>query len=328
MRKKKIRFVILSLTLFIMSTVLLGCKHNIHKPIVLPDDFEVSEKSTPDVNAEINLIIEQHDNYSNVKFDIKDISEYSGDASIEVNNNNPYFTIEDYSKGMKSFIELSDLDSLGRCGTAFASLSTDTLATEERGQIGSIKPSGWHTVKYAGIDGNYLYNRCHLLMYALTGLNAEPKNLITGTRYLNIEGNLPYEEATVKYIESTGNHVLYRVTPIFEGDNLVCSGELMEAYSIEDNGAFHFCVYCYNVQPGITIDYHTGNSSGPEYTGNAEATNDSDTEYILNTNSKKIHNINCENAAKISDKNKQTYKGNIQNLLNSGYTRCGLCNAA
>lgn len=165
-------------------------------------------------------------------------------------------------------------------------------------------------------------------MYALTGLNAEPKNLITGTRYLNIEGNLPYEEATVKYIESTGNHVLYRVTPIFEGDNLVCSGELMEAYSIEDNGAFHFCVYCYNVQPGITIDYHTGNSSGPEYTGNAEATNDSDTEYILNTNSKKIHNINCENAAKISDKNKQIYKGNIQNLLNSGYTRCGLCNAA
>lgn len=267
--KKQKNKTIICFVMLIAALSVFGCKTNIHTPVVLPGDFKVSdqesEQESININDEINSV-KENDKLN--QFDINDVPEYSGEASVIVNNNEPYFTIEDYSKGMKSFIELSDLDSLGRCGVAFASLSTDTLATEKRGQIGSIKPSGWHTVKYAGIDGNYLYNRCHLLMYALTGLNAEPKNLITGTRYLNIEGNLPYEESTVKYIESTGNHVLYRVSPIFEGNNLICSGELMEAYSIEDNGTFHFCVYCYNVQPGVIIDYLTGDSSGPEYTGN------------------------------------------------------------
>jgi DNA-entry nuclease len=200
-------------------------------------------------------------------FDTSNLPEYTGSASVIINDNVPYFTEEEILMGAESFISLSELDSLGRCGTAFASVSADTMPTEERGAIGSVKPTGWHTVKYAGIDGNYLYNRCHLLMYALTGLNAEPKNLITGTRYLNIEGNLPYEESIVDYIEKTGNHVLYRVTPIFEGNNLLCSGELMEAYSVEDDGAFQFCVYCFNVQPGVTIDYATGDSSGPKFTG-------------------------------------------------------------
>ena len=271
-------------------------------------------------------------------FNISGIPEYAGFPSVLVNDGAPYFTSEEIASGMKSYINLSDLDELGRCGPAIASVSTDTMPTEERGNIGSVKPTGWHTVKYDGIDGNYLYNRCHLLMYALTGLNAEPKNLITGTRYLNIEGNLPYEEKVVEYIRNTGNHILYRVTPIFEGDNLLCSGELMEAYSIEDNGAFQFCVYCYNVQPGVTIDYATGNSSGPEFTGSKENTKSTSGEipivnnnninvetYIVNTASKKIHKPDCESVDKINEKNKKTYIGNKEELLEQGYTTCKTC---
>lgn len=142
------------------------------------------------------------------------------------------------------------------------------MPTEERGEIGSVKPSGWHTVKYDGIDGNYLYNRCHLIGYQLSGENSNTRNLITGTRYMNVEGMLPYENKTADYIKSTGNHVLYRVIPIFEGDNLLASGVTMEAYSIEDAGkGLSFCVYCYNVQPGITINYVNGDSTGPAFTG-------------------------------------------------------------
>ena len=136
------------------------------------------------------------------------------------------------------------------------------MPSEARGEIGQIRPSGWHTVKYTGVvDGNYLYNRCHLIAYCLTAENANKKNLITGTRYMNNEGMLPYEEKTARYIDKTNNHVLYRVTPVFEGSNLVASGVLMEAYSVEDQGkGFCFCTYCYNVQPGVAIDYATGDS--------------------------------------------------------------------
>lgn len=291
----------------------------------------VKEESTTENNKEAVISSNKTNKEINKEFSLDLIPEFSSEPSVIINNNKPYFTNEEKEMGKNSFISLSDLDELGRCGAAFASLSKDTLAIEERGQIGSVKPSGWHTVKYDGIDGNYLYNRCHLLMYALTGLNAEPRNLITGTRYLNIEGNLPYEESVVDYIKNTGNHVLYRVTPIFENDNLICSGELMEAYSIEDNGYFQFCVYCYNVQPGITIDYLTGNSSGPEFIGNKIPTssgeiNVADSKYILNVNSKKIHLSSCESINKISDNNKKEYNGNISDLLNKGYTKCKTCN--
>ena len=185
---------------------------------------------------------------------------YNGYAYVEINNNTPYFEKDEIN--IESFERYSELDSLGRCGIAYANLSKDTMPSGERGQIGMIKPSGWHTVKYPEvIDDLYLYNRCHLIAWCLSGENANEKNLITGTRYMNIKGMLPFEEKVAKYIDETGNHVLYRATPIFEGKNLVASGVLLEAYSVEDKGTgIQFCVYCFNVQPGIEINYATGES--------------------------------------------------------------------
>ncbi len=191
------------------------------------------------------------------------IPEYSGQAYTVVNDNVPFF--EKSEMVTYAFEEYSPLDYLGRCGTAYANISRELMPTEERGYIGSIKPSGWKQEKYEGVvESNppYLYNRCHLIAYCLTAENANECNLITGTRYMNVEGMLPFEEQVAKYLDENDHHVLYRVTPIFEGRNLVASGVLMEAYSVEDEGAgISFCVYCYNVQPGIEIDYRTGESS-------------------------------------------------------------------
>ena len=190
-----------------------------------------------------------------------DIPVYSGNAYTEINGNIPYFDEEDMSD--VSYEYYSELDSLGRCGACMASVGQDIMPVEDRGNIGDVKPTGWHTVKYEGIvDGNYLYNRCHLLGFQLTGENANVKNLITGTRYMNVEGMLPFENMVADYVKETGNHVMYRVTPLFEGDNLVADGVLMEAKSVEDDGEdILFNVFCYNVQPGVSIDYETGTSS-------------------------------------------------------------------
>lgn len=188
------------------------------------------------------------------------IPTYSGDAYVEINSNMPFFDDDDLTT--ESFEIYSNLDSLGRCGVAYANVCQELLPTEERGQIGMIKPTGWHTVKYPDvIEDLYLYNRCHLIGYQLTGENANEKNLITGTRYMNVEGMLPFENDVASYVRETNNHVLYRVTPIFTGNNLVANGVLMEAYSVEDSGkGVSFCVFVYNVQPGIEIDYKTGDS--------------------------------------------------------------------
>lgn len=195
------------------------------------------------------------------EFSLSNVAAYSGKPYVEINQNVPYFADSELST--TSYEYYSDLDSLGRCGVCIASVGQDIMPTEKRGDIGSVKPTGWHTVKYAGVvDGNYLYNRCHLIGYQLTGENANNKNLITGTRYLNVEGMLPFENMVADYVKETGNHVMYRVTPVFDGNNLLVSGVLMEAKSVEDNGAgILFNVYCYNVQPGVTIDYATGDSS-------------------------------------------------------------------
>lgn len=191
------------------------------------------------------------------------IPQYSGKAYAVINNNIPFFAEEDYTT--ESFETYSELDSLGRCGVAYANVGRDLMPTEKRGDIGSIKPTGWVQAKYEGIvDSNppYLYNRCHLIAYCLTAENANEKNLITGTRYMNVEGMLPFEEQVARYLDRNDNHVLYRVTPIFDGNNLLADGVLMEAYSVEDHGAgIQFCVYVYNVQPGIRIDYKTGKNS-------------------------------------------------------------------
>lgn len=198
-------------------------------------------------------------NTSNESYDIENLPEYDGNSYVIVNDNIPYFKEEEYTT--TSFEKYSELDSLGRCGVAYANISKDLMPTEKRGSIGMIKPSGWHTIKYDHIDGKYLYNRCHLIGYQLTGENANEKNLITCTRSMNTKGMLQFENMVTKYIKDTGNHVLYRVTPVFEGNNLVATGVEMEAYSVEDNGkGIKFNVFVYNIEDGIIIDYKTGDS--------------------------------------------------------------------
>lgn len=197
--------------------------------------------------------------YQDENIDISEIPDYTHQKYVEINNNIPYFDEADLSD--ESFERYSELDELGRCGVAYANIGVDLMPTEKRGSIGMIKPSGWHTVKYDNVDGKYLYNRCHLIAYQLSGENANEKNLITGTRYMNVEGMLPFEERVGNYVRETKNHVLYRVTPFFEGDNLLAKGVLMEAMSVEDSGEdICFCVFVYNVQPDIQIDYATGKS--------------------------------------------------------------------
>lgn len=188
-----------------------------------------------------------------------EIAPYSGNPYVEINGNQPEFAEKE--KTQKSFERYSELDALGRCGVAYANVGKDLMPTEDRGSIGKVKPTGWHTVKYDIVDGKYLYNRCHLIGYQLTAENANEKNLITGTRYMNVDGMLPFENMVADYVRETENHVLYRVTPIFEGKGLLAKGVQMEAYSVEDEGdGICFNVFVYNVQPGIRIDYATGDS--------------------------------------------------------------------
>ncbi len=192
-------------------------------------------------------------------FNIEEIPEYKDDLYVIVNNGKPDFKEEDLTT--TSYEKYSPLDSLGRVGVAIANIGKDLMPTEERGSIAGVKPSGWHTVKYDFVDGKYLYNRCHLIGYQLTGENANKDNLMTGTRSFNTKGMLPFENMVHDYIVETGNHVLYRVTPIFEGDDLVAKGVFLEAQSVEDNGeGVLFAVFIYNVEPGVTIDYQTGDS--------------------------------------------------------------------
>lgn len=184
-----------------------------------------------------------------------DIPTYNSEPYAIINENQPFFS----ETTTTCFEEYLELDALGRCGAAYACVGIETMPTEERESISQVKPSGWNNNPYDFVDGGYVYNRCHLIGFQLTGENANEKNLVTGTRYMNVQGMLPFENEVADYVASTGNHVMYRVTPIFEGDNLVCSGVLMEAYSVEDSGAgVQFCVYCFNVQPGVSIDYRTG----------------------------------------------------------------------
>lgn len=247
--------------------------------------------------------------------DPKTIPEYSGEPYFVLEDNIPSFTIEDAEKG--SFETYSELDELGRCGTAYANIGMDLMPTEERDSIGSVKPSGWHTVKYDIVDGKYLYNRCHLIGYQLTGENANSENLITGTRYLNVEGMLPFENMVADYIKETGNHVLYRATPVFEGENLIASGVQLEAMSVEDNGeGILFHVYCYNVQPGITIDLLTGESTLEEKIVYAEEV--SEMVWIPRSGSKYHSNAGCSNM-------KNPTQVSIEQAVDLGYEPCKKC---
>ena len=216
-----------------------------------------------------------------------------------------------------------------RCGVAFACIGTDSLPTEERGAIGMIKPSGWHTVRYDDlIKDKYLYNRCHLIAFELSGENANPQNLITGTRYMNVEGMLPFENRVRDYVENSNNHVMYRVTPVYEGDNLVAHGVLMEGYSVEDSGTgVCFNVFCYNVQPYIKIDYADGTSwISEQFDKQLETeTQNSKVTYILNTNTKKFHYPDCSSVNDMKEKNKEVFTGSREELIEMGYLPCGRC---
>ena len=264
---------------------------------------------------------------------LDDIPAYSGSAYIAINENVPFFT-EDEIK-VKALEEYAYLDALGRCGVAIACIGRETMPTEDREEIGSVTPSGWKYNKvsnnntYDFVDGSYIYNRCHLIGFQLAGENANEKNLITGTRYLNIEGMLPFEKQIADYVKATGNHVLFRVTPIFENENLVCSGVLMEAVSIEDGGeGVQFCVYAYNVQPGVTINYFTGqNVASGEELPPVEDTPEATYGYIINTKSKTVHVSSCSNASKIAEENRMEFEGDTETLLEEfkGYSACGNC---
>ena len=219
---------------------------------------------------------------------VAQVQEYDGEPYVVINDDEPDFTEDELQP--EAYESYSELDGLGRCGVAEAVIGEELMPTEKRGNIGQVKPSGWQTVKYDNVDGKYLYNRCHLIGYQLTAENANEENLITGTRYMNVEGMLPFENMVTDYIKETGNHVLYRVTPVFDGNNLLADGVLMEAESVEDEGAgILFCVFCYNAQPGIVIDYtdgsnHLENDSSTDATGgNNEAKASGNTSTDKNT---------------------------------------------
>lgn len=245
----------LFLCLAVLCLFFTGCEQAEVSKLVRTQKSSVPATEKPGQNVESAVSIEQ-------------LPEYEGEPYVVINGNQPHFTGKEKKK--KSFERYSKLDSMGRCGAAFANIGKDLMPTEKRGNIGTVRPTGWSTVKYGIVEGRYLYNRCHLIGYQLTAENANKRNLITGTRYMNVEGMLPFENMVADYVEETDNHVLYRVTPVFEGENLVANGVQMEAYSVEDKGeGICFNVFVYNVQPGIYIDYTTGESKRDSGKGTA-----------------------------------------------------------
>ncbi len=243
---------------------------------------------------------------------------------IDINGGVPGFTQEERTS-TEPFETYAELDELGRCGVAYANICQELMPEDEREGIGQVKPSGWQSVKYDIVDGKYLYNRCHLIGFQLAGENANKQNLITGTRYLNIEGMLPFENMVADYVKETDNHVLYRVTPVYQGSDLVAIGVQMEGWSVEDEGdGIAFNVFCYNAQPGIAIDYATGESweNASVGTGQTVQTDPPQT-YQLNTKTKKFHLPDCSIA--IDEANRGVYTGQRADLIEMGYEPCGRC---
>lgn len=275
------------------------------------------------------------------------IPEFSGSASVIVNDNEPEFLTSEITT--ESYETYGRLDNMGRCTTAMACIGKELMPTEDRGSIGTVKPTGWKQNKYPGLvdsDPPYLYNRCHMIGFQLTGENANEQNLITGTRYMNVEGMLPYENQVANYIKSTGNHVMYRVTPVFEGKNLLCSGVKMEAYSVEDSGkGISFNVYCYNVQPGVEINYADGSNCLASVSANDFVVNETVTDaasvakqsspadepvqavtsYIANKNTKKFHYPSCSSVNDMKESNKLYFDGTRDELVDKGYVPCKRC---
>lgn len=323
MRKKKL---FLSL---VMAWLLILAACSQESTVGNDAQVETTEETEADDTESIDTVQEDTELQQEQSFSLADIPEYTSSPYVVVNNNTPYFTEEDYSTEV--FEIYSDLDGLGRCGVAYANICKELMPTEDRESISDIKPSGWNNKEYNSslVDGRFIYNRCHLIGFQLAGENANELNLITGTRYMNVQGMLPFENMVADYVKETDNHVLYRVTPVFEGNNLVASGVLMEGWSVEDDGdGICFNVYVYNVQPGIEIDYATGDN----WEASSEAVSDSNsesaenTEYVLNTNSMKFHKPNCSSVEDISESNREDYSGSREELIAEGYSPCGRCN--
>ena len=242
---------------------------------------------------------------------------------VTVDNNVPGFTKDEITT--ESFEYYSELDSLGRCQEALACVGTDLMPTEKRGSISRVKPTGWHSTRYDFVEGKNLFNRCHLIAYQLSGENANEKNLITGTRYMNVTGMLPFEEQVGDYVRETGNHVMYRVTPVFEGNNLIADGVQMEALSVEDHGkGVSYNVYVYNIQPGVEIDYATGESWQAREDDSIEEDSDGAV-YVLNTNTMKFHLPSCGSAQNMREENRKDFTGDREELIQGGYQPCGTC---
>lgn len=306
------------ITVFILICMLFsGCSIN--------TSLNMTETAQTQENNIQNIEIEA-DSYSEAikNFDFDAIPAFNESPYVEINSNIPFFKESDWTT--ESYETYGELDDLSRCTTCMACIGKDLMPTEERGTIGQIKPSGWHSQKYDNIDGKYLYNRCHLIGYQLTAENANPQNLITGTRYLNVTGMLKFEDMVADYIEETENHVMYRVTPLFKDNELVARGVLMEGYSVEDNGkGICYNVYCYNNQPGIEIDYKTGESkaTSEKYIFDDEGITET---FIVNTGSKKFHKSDCTAVEKIKEENKKNYIGTRESLIDNGYSPCKQCN--
>ncbi len=284
-------------------------------------------KNTDTVNHEGESGVEIIDENNSVSaidtegFHYEDVPAYDGKPYVIMNDNHPY-SIND---SVTEYIRLGEPDELGRCTDAEAIIGIHTLPKEQRGSIGGIRPTGWQTVRYDDlIEGNYLYNRCHLIAYEISGINDDEKNLVTGTRYMNVEGMLPWENQIVSYIETTNNHVYYHCTPVFIDDELVCRGVLMEASSIEKKD-MEFCVFCYNVQPGININYLSGESEREEQVITRSMTSLSQ-EYVLNTNTKRFHYPDCDSVKAMKEKNKRVITSSREEIIDMGYQPCAVCN--
>lgn len=323
---------------FILCITLVGCQTTTNQNS--GENTNISQNSNIDDNRDKGITLDN-------------LPEYPGEPFVALYNNVPDFDNE-IDKAKKSFETYSDLDSLGRCGVAYANIGKDLMPTDKRGDISSVKPTGWINKKYdtSLVDGGYIYNRCHLIGHQLAGEDANEKNLITGTRYFNVEGMLPFENMVADYVKETNNHVLYRVTPIYTDENLLADGVLMEAESVEDKGkGISYCVYVYNVQPGIKINYETGDSSAKnasnemssgssskssgntyhssrKHTSTQNRTGQSSAKgtYIINENTNKFHKPDCRSVKMMKDKNKKAYTGKRSELINSGYEPCKNCN--
>ena len=300
------------------------------------ENTTASRVSGESTQKESSATTKAQSNTGNHRVALESIPAFSSKPYIVINNNVPGLSVSDRTSTY--FEQYTPLDSLGRCGVAFACLGRETMPTEERGAIGSVKPSGWKTIKYDFVDGKYLYNRCHLIGFQLSAENANTRNLITGTRYMNVQGMLPFENMVADYIKETNNHVLYRVTPIFKGAELVCRGVQIEAYSVEDDGdGICFNVYCYNNQPGVTIDYSTGASelqkedkTTKTYTTTEkyETTKENTTVETDESNLQKVW-VTKSGKRYHSDRNcsgmKEPSSITIDEALDRGYTPCSKC---